>query len=186
MCGYFFNSTNNGPAMMTGYAINANGSAPNEVLIMRTIPGLSIYERKSLSSNVSTNFPHIRKPITDVVVVSSADGTTASVHKKAPPIANECLLYWCVRAIESSHYEGAYHEEMLETRTNTTFAERVWVIQEVEPMFQNGTAIDYTENVAIQTEESLNGKIIDFSLSNASAYAHMMPFDDVFPAYYTV
>ncbi|KAJ4336035.1 hypothetical protein N0V95_008732 [Ascochyta clinopodiicola] len=186
MCGYFFNSTNGDPAMMIGYAPEHNDSVPNEVLIMRTIPGLSIYERKPMFSNGSINFSHIRNPIADVLIVSAADGTVASVYNKEPPIAHECLLYWCVQTIKSSYYEGAYHEEILRTSTNTTPAESLWMVEQVEPKYLNGTIIDYTENVTIKTKESLDGKMTDFGLSNASAYAHMMPFDDMFPAFYTV
>ncbi|KAF3044302.1 hypothetical protein E8E12_006699 [Didymella heteroderae] len=156
-----------------------------EALIMRTMPGLSIYERKPLFGNGTINFPHIRSPITDVLIVSSADGTVASVYNNERPVAHECILYWCVQTVKSTYDEGAYREEILHTTTNTTAADDLWVTFTVVTDFQNGTDITYTENVTVTLTESLNGKTTSFGMTNDTAYAHMMPFDDMFPAYYT-
>lgn len=186
MCGYFFNDTAGNPILMTGYAFDHDTSAPAETLIMRTMPGLSIYERKPLFDNGSINFPHIRNPITDVLIVSSADGTIASVYKKEPPIAHECVLAWCVQTVRSAYDEGAYHEEILRTQMNTTAVDNLWVTTTVQTDYQNGTDITYSENVTLTVKESLTGKVADFGMSNETAYANMMPFDDLFPAYYTI
>ncbi|KAF9700736.1 hypothetical protein EKO04_001537 [Ascochyta lentis] len=175
MCGYFFNTSNDIAVMMAGYAIDRTTTAPNGALIMRTLPGLSIHEKKPLFVNGSINLPHIRNPITNVLTASSADGAVASVYRKEPPIAHECVLSWCVQTIKSLYYEGTYHEVIMQTRTNTTVTQNLWAAKQIVTAFQNGTEIDYTENVVIKMGESLNGKISDFGLSNDSVCAQMMP-----------
>ncbi|KAJ4381546.1 hypothetical protein N0V86_002906 [Didymella sp. IMI 355093] len=186
MCGFFFTDTSGTPHMMTGFAFDGNISVPTEALIMRTMPGLSVYERKPLFGNGTINFSQYRNPITDFVIVSSGNGTVESVYGQDAPVAHECILAWCVQTIRSTYNEGAYHEDILAKHINTTTPEDLWVTFAVVTEYLNGTDITYTENVTINVKESLNGKVTSFGMANGTAYAHMMPFDDIFPAFYTV
>lgn len=148
MCGFFFNGTTGASHKMTGFAFDHNTSTPTEALILRTMPGLSVYERKPLFGNGTINFPQYRNPITDIIIVSSGDGTVASVYRKEPPVAHECVLAWCVQTIRSAYDEGAYHEDILATHINTTTADNLWVTFAVQTEYQNGTDITYTQKTS--------------------------------------
>ncbi|KAF3038394.1 hypothetical protein E8E11_003705 [Didymella keratinophila] len=53
---------------------------------------LSVYDKTPLMGHGSIHFPDIRNPIANVLVVSSADGTAASIYLGEPPVAQECVV----------------------------------------------------------------------------------------------
>ncbi|KAJ4984176.1 hypothetical protein SVAN01_10347 [Stagonosporopsis vannaccii] len=185
MCGYFLNFTNQASIMVSGYLLDPTTSNSDEALIMRTIPMISVYEKTPLYGNGSINFPHIRNPITDVLIISAADGSAASVYRKERPIAQECVLSWCVKTIQSSYFEGNYTEKIIETHTNETTGPFPWITVEVTTGATNGTAILYSENIEINYKSQDESEALTFGMSNDTAYNMMLSFDDIFPSFFT-
>lgn len=174
--------------MMSGY-INNSESAPTilkEALLTRTVPMVSVFDKTPLFANGSIKFPHVRNTITDVLIVSAANGSAASVYDHQIPVARECILSYCVKTIKSSYDWGAYHEEVVETHYNTTEGPYPWQTREIFTGFQNATDIFYAEDINIDisgTSDDLGSTV--FGTSNDTAYSIMMLFDDIFPSVYT-
>lgn len=187
MCGYFLNFTSNAPTMtmMSGHMFDSNTSTPGDALIVRALPMLSVFDKIPVYGNGSIKFPHMRNPIADVLVVSAADGTAASVYRHEKPVAQECVLTWCVKTIKSSYTAGAYQEEVVDIHANTTAGPFPWrTVHQVT--FEEGVWIDYLEQIIIDvdTEHSASGPLT-YGTDNNTAYAIMTIFDDIFPSFYT-
>ena len=120
MCGYFFNVAEQAPVLMSGHKLVSLTSEPADALVARTTPMLSVYDKTPLMGHGSIHFPDIRNPIADVLVVSSADGTAASVYRGDPPVTQECVVSWCVKPLISTHTYGIYREETVAVHTNST------------------------------------------------------------------
>jgi hypothetical protein len=181
MCGYFLNFTMETPIMMSGYIVDSenDSSIMSEALLMRTVPMVSVFDKTPLFGNGSIKFDHIRNPISDFLIVSAANGTAASVYDAQLPVAQECILSYCVQTIHSSYDWGTYHEKIEKVHYNTTIGPYPWQTREIWTGFQNATDIYYAENFNIDVGPTT------FGTSNDTAYATMMLFDDFFPSTYT-
>lgn len=125
MCGYFLNFTKT-PTMMSGYLLGSDGPTKGEALLVRTTPMVSLFEKSPLYGNGSINFPHVRNPIADVLIVSAANGIR-SVYQDVLPVAHECILTWCVKTVKSSYNSGSLNEDIVATILNTTVGGFPWV-----------------------------------------------------------
>jgi hypothetical protein len=185
MCGYFLNATSQDPTMMSGYLVDGNG-LPGETLLMRTLPLSTIYDYKPLYGNGSINFKEYRNSITDVMIVSAANGSAAGVRQGIRPIAQECVLSWCVKTMRSSYDSGQYSEEVLHTFENTTEGPPPWVTVPFQTKYENGTDNLYLQDINIDLGTNWEGRnITGYGLSNVSALAIVAGFQDIFPAFYT-
>lgn len=185
MCGYFLNVTSESPVMMSGYLINSNTSEPGEALLTRTLPLTTLVTREPLYGNGSINFKHLRNTIMDVLIVASSDGTAGSVYQKTLPLAQECVLSWCVQTIKSSYDWGKYDEVVLETLYNTSTGDFPWVSEYVMTETENYTNIFYTEDINIEVPARLGGNSSTYGTSNSTASAILQGFTDVFPSFTT-
>jgi hypothetical protein len=186
MCGYFLNVTSQDPTMMSGYLVDGSG-LPGETLLMRTLPLSTIYDYKPLYGNGSINFKEYRNSIADVMVVAAANGSAAAVRQGIHPIAQECVLSWCVKTMRSSYDSGQYSEEVLHTFKNTTEGPPPWVTVPFQTKFENGTDNIYLEDINIDLGTTPEGRnITGYETSNASASAIVAGFQDIFPAFYTM
>lgn len=188
MCGYFLNFTSELTTMMSGYLLEPNSSTPGEALIVRTMPMVTVFDKIPVFGNGSIMFPQIRDPIADVLIVSSADGSVDSVYRHELPIAQECVISWCVKTIKSSYDWGKYSETVLETRLNTTEGPFPWQTTTIDPGVEstNGTQIFFADDIHIQIESpDAADEFLSYGTSNDTAYSVMMVFDDMFPSFFT-
>jgi hypothetical protein len=186
MCGYFLNATSQDPTMMSGYLIDGNG-LPGETLLTRTLPLTTIYDYKPFYGNGSIHFKEYRDSIADVMIVSAANGSAATVRHGIRPIAQECVLTWCVKTIWSSYDSGQYSEELLHTFQNTTEGSPPWTSVPFWSDFQSGTDNVYLDDINIDLGVTPEGRnITGYGTSNASASFIVAGFQEIFPAFYTV
>lgn len=123
VCGCFLNATSEAPVLMSGYRIESDETGlmkPGETLLMRTMPLTTVFELAPLYGNGSINYKHLRNTISDVLIVSAINGSEEEVYAHSLPVAQECVLFWCVRTIRSTYDWERYEEELLETFTNNT------------------------------------------------------------------
>jgi hypothetical protein len=73
------------------------------------------------------HFKEVYLPFLDAIIVSSADGTASSVYDGQRPIAQECMLSWCVKTLKSTYDVGHYQETVIKTFLNTTALQRPYL-----------------------------------------------------------
>lgn len=184
-CGYFLNATSSNPVLMAGSLINDDGSS-GETLIMRTLPLTTVFDYKLLYGSGSIRFKKLRNTISDVLIVSAANGTASTVHEKIRPVARECVLSWCVKTIQSSYDSGEYHEQVIETFQNTTEGPSPWLAIPFKTDFDVGFDNYYMQNISIDLGMTDNGRNISgFGIGNKTALTIVQAFQDIFPAYVT-
>lgn len=184
MCGYFLNATIALPIMMSGYTTvpisSSIGSAPaGHALLFRALPLISVNTRQPTWGG-SINFQHIRNPLANVIIAAAKDGLS-SVYRNETPVAQECVLSWCVKRIKSSYHWASYREEIVNTFTNTTPGPNPWVAEVYTSPMVNGTDLYYKENVTIRTRS----EVPTYGVPNQTHFSVYSIFDDVFPSYLT-
>jgi hypothetical protein len=168
---------------MSGYRVdNNNDSSRGETLLMRTLPLVTNPFRNSLYSG-SINFKHIQHPLLDALIVSAADGSVDSVYTKKLPVAQECVLSWCVKTLHSSYSWGAYKEEVVDTFLNTTSAEWPWWTQNWPEL--DMTETEFRANITI-VPPSIDGNTTVFGISNETFLDGTLILDEIFPSMLTV
>tara|TARA_R110002003_G_scaffold70_14_gene6441 strand:+ start:4587 stop:5684 length:1098 start_codon:yes stop_codon:yes gene_type:complete len=184
MCGYFLNVTSDAPIMMSGYQITSNRTRKGEALLGRILPLTTMYDKWPLYGNGSLNFKSLRNTIADIIIVSAANGTAASAYDNSPPVAQECVLSWCVQTIRSLYNQGQYKEEILDFYENTTSGEFPWISFPYQTDYENGTDIFFLQDINIDLGEQPNGRNISgFGTSNITASAINYGFMDITPAF---
>ncbi|OWY43057.1 hypothetical protein AALT_g573 [Alternaria alternata] len=191
VCGYFLNLQSETPILMSGYILEGTGNrtSPGEVLMVRTYPFTDMNTKKPIMGG-SIKFKHIRNPILDALIVSTANGT-AGVLNHERPVAHECALSWCVKTISSSYDGGKYTENITSIYMNTTTGSFPWESVPVE--LEDGTTATfamYAQNITIERDaahrdHSLTVSNATYRVDNTSASNMIMPFDQIFPSYFT-
>jgi hypothetical protein len=182
-CGYFLNATSDNPVLMSGFRVeNGTDTSHGETLLMRTLPLVTNPSRQPLYGG-SINFKHIQYPLLDTLVVSSSDGTADSVYEKKIPVAQECVLSWCVKTLRSSYSNGGYEEQVVETFMNKTSAEWPWWTED-HPEIQV-TETEFKANISIFSP-SIETNAIPFGVSNDTILDIVVILDDIFPSFLTV
>ncbi|CAN9105862.1 unnamed protein product [Alternaria alternata] len=191
VCGYFLNFQPETPILMSGYILEGTGNqtSPGEVLMVRTYPFTDMNTKKPIMGG-SIKFKHIRNPILDALIVSTANGT-AGVLNHERPVAHECALSWCVKTISSSYDGGKYTENITSIYMNTTTGSFPWESVPVE--LEDGTTATfamYAQNITIERDaahrdHSLTVSNATYRVDNTSASNMIMPFDQIFPSYFT-
>ena len=190
VCGFFLNITSKAPILMSGYILEEGeqGSKQGEALLVRSFP-LTDMLTKTPILNGSVNFKNIRNPILDALIVSAADGLE-SVFQNVTPIAQECVLAWCVQTVRSSYALGNYQEDIMTMHLNRTTGSWPWTSYPVYVQDELvGNNVFLTEEVAITRSSNISSSDSPgrtYGLSNTTASNTMMAFDDYFPSYYTV
>ena len=186
VCGYFLNATSEHPVLMSGYVVDSNTSAFGEALLMRTLPLTTLFDKEALYGDGSIRFKDWRNTIADVLIVSSKDGSAASVYNKEPPVAQECVLTWCIQTIKSSYDWGTYSEEVVENTINTTAGPFPWSSVPFQTENENGTLITFDQDINISMESDTDKRNISaYGTSNNTASAIIQGFVDIFPAFTT-
>ncbi|USP81789.1 hypothetical protein yc1106_09063 [Curvularia clavata] len=182
-CGYFLNATSDNPVLMSGFRVdNLTNPVPGETLLMRTLPLVTNLFREPLYGNATISFDHIQYRILDALIVSSADGTADSVYKKQRPIAQECMLTWCVKTLRSSYQSGDYREEVQEVFINNTKAAYPWtaIVHAEEQYVEQG----FAPNISIRPPSLATDKPA-FGVSNETFFDFVIIFDEIFPSMIT-
>jgi hypothetical protein len=185
-CGYFLNATSDAPILMSGYLFDQNKSVKSEALLMRALPLTTLADKLPLYGNGSIHFKHIRNTIADVLIVSAEGGVAESVYQNRPPVAQECVLSWCVKTIKSSYDWGKYEEEVVETYLNTTSGPFPWEGFPYKDETGNGTDIFYMQDIHIDNGTTPDGREISgYGTSNRTANTIIQGFIDIFPSFTT-
>lgn len=189
VCGYWFSPGNNGSVLMSGYILNeTRPQSRGEALLVRTFPFTEMFTKREVPGG-SVNFKHIRDPLLDALIVSSPD--TESVYKSVPPVAQQCVLSWCVKTIESAYESGIYSETVISRYQNETEGPFPWESFNASTPYEEAFYISFMENVTINRAavSQHDSKSVVFNESyrvdNTSAANVMVIFDDFFPSYYT-
>ena len=186
MCGYFLNATSENPVLMSGYLWDSGNSTKGEALIMRILPLTTLYTKELLYGVGSIHFKEYRDTIADVIIVSAADGSAASVYRNEAPVAQECVLSWCVESIKSTYSLGEYHEVVLETTHNTTAGPSPWLAIPYQTPTENGTDIYYLEDINIKVDRTEHGRnTSNYGTSNETAISISQSFGEIFPSFCT-
>ncbi|PVI00304.1 hypothetical protein DM02DRAFT_563204 [Periconia macrospinosa] len=177
MCGYFLNATDQYPIMVSGYStenlITENGTVSSgEASLLRILPVVS-QVKKVPHWGGSLNFKDIRYPITDLLVIAAKDGI-AGVLRNDTPIAQECVLYWCVKTITASYQSGNYSEKITGTFTNTTRGPYPWI----STLSNRGLPdLTYLENITITPP----GDEKTYGMHNQTHFRVTQIFEDLLP-----
>ena len=171
---------------MSGYLVEANGTAAGEALVMRTLPLTTLLSKEPLYGNGSINFKHIRNTIADVLIVSAADGSAQTVYQKIPPVSQECVLSWCVKTIHSSYDVGEYIETVTETHLNTTEGPFPWLGYPYMDDMGGGTELFYLQPIEISGTTSDGRRFDGYGTDNDTALTVMQALNDIFPAFTSV
>ena len=83
---------------MSGYLVSTDGS-PGETLLTRTLPLTTILDYETFYGNGSIMFKELRNTIADVLIVSAVNGSVDNVRQGMKPVAQECVLMWCVKTM---------------------------------------------------------------------------------------
>ncbi|KAJ5062649.1 hypothetical protein J3E74DRAFT_472889 [Bipolaris maydis] len=183
-CGYFLNATSDDPVLMSGFRVsNLTDPVPGETLLMRTLPLVTNMFRQPLYGSATINFEHIQYRILDAIIVSSVDGTADSVYEKKRPVAQECMMTWCVKTLRSSYQDGDYREEVQGVFINTTKAEFPWLAK--NDFASRSTYQEFQANIVIQPP-SVTGNKTTFGVSNETFFDLAIILDEIFPSMITV
>lgn len=175
-CGYFLNATSSDPVLMSGYHLTRDGK-PGETLLARILPLTTVFDYEPLYGNGSIMFKELRNTIADVFIVSAVNGSAANVRQKLRPVAQECVLSWCVKTMRSSYDSGRYEEEILHTFYNTTPGSHPWISTPFQTKDMNGTDNFYLQDVHIDLGETPEGRTISgFGTPNYTASSNIQGF----------
>lgn len=191
VCGYFLNATSEAPVLMSGYLVDSDEAGvmrPGETLLTRTMPLTTFYDFAPLYGNGSINYKHLRNTISDVLIVSAVNGSAEAVYGHTLPVAQECVLFWCVKSIRSTYDWGRYEEEVLESFTNSTPGPFPWISIPYQTNFSNGTDNYYLQDILIDVENASGNQssTSHFGTSNGTALTMGQSFQDIFPSYTTI
>lgn len=176
-CGWYLKADT--PLLMTGYDIDPETAHSGEILLMRAQPLYDLFTREFIPGYR----PKLNKscdPLAHVVIVSGGD--VENVRSNATPIANECVISWCVKTVLSTYSQGGYTENITTAFVNNTVGPSRW---KTDDIFDStglllGTEYTYDGNITIKE----GGQT--FNIDNNTHTLTLSLFDDVFPSSYTL
>ena len=186
VCGHWLNATSDAPLLLAGYVADVtNGSSPlGETLLVRTIPLSDMDTKEPYYGVGSVNFKHIRHPILDGLIASTAGGSDG-IHEQKAPLVHECVLSWCVQTMKSSYDWGKYSEVVTSTFLDVEGERGAWPWLVTDEMFE------YTANVALTPPATSTSRSNDtvssttYTVASDIIFNIMIIFDDFFPSTYT-
>jgi hypothetical protein len=188
-CGYYLNATSSAPVLMVGQVVSdRNISEAGEILLARSLPLTEILTKNRLYGG-SIHFKQISAPILDTIIVSALRSENG--YQEMIPVAQECMLTWCIKTIRSSYDSGEYTEEVLSTFKNTTSGPDPWQSYSFKEEDENltmtiyGPDIGLTPPPAYRDQHSPTVYNNTYWLSNQTASNVIAVFDDYFPSSYT-
>jgi len=183
MCGYFLNATSDSPVLMSGYVADPTVATNGEALLSRTLPLTESMLKAPLYGNGSIHFKGLRNTLVDVLIVSAPDGSAQSVYQNATPVAQECVMTWCVKRVRSRYEAGEYEEEVIETFVNTTAGPWPWTATPFNDEKGNGTDVSYLQDIDININTvNSEGLLESFGTRSQNHVSINAGFTDVFPS----
>ncbi|KIW05149.1 uncharacterized protein PV09_03700 [Verruconis gallopava] len=177
-CGYFLNVTSSAPVLMTGYARVENTSNPTETLTMRLFPLVDGLTRQPYYGG-SIMFKNVTNAISDFLIVATAEGAEG-VYQNATPVAQECVLNWCVQTMSSNFSRGHFQEVVIDSWQNTTVEPFPWNVT-----FNETTGVplnfQYTRDIVLTPPSSE----ITFGLNADTMVETSFTMDIVLPSFLT-
>jgi hypothetical protein len=181
MCGWFINgtATNTGstPILMSGYRKATPKLPYEESLLTRVLPLIDQIDRSPLYGTGSYHFKNVTNSIIDFFVSSTAD-LPHSAYSRTPPVAQECVLAWCVKTLKSTYFEAKYTEHATKTVLNTSEVAYPWRSVQTTTPLGDGSYSYYTRNIHVTS----NGT--DYGASATANVRTTYIFDDYFPSVY--
>lgn len=105
-CGFKLNNT---------FLVGTSGDRKTQVTSLTTFIA---HTNQTLQSNStywnSTAFANVSMPILDFYIAYMPGGP-AEVLRNSTPVLLVCLLSWCIKSLQSSHYGGSLHDMVAET-----------------------------------------------------------------------
>lgn len=197
MCGWFLNAINStigaNTTLMLGYQVDPATNEPSgEILTTRALPLITNISRKRIFGG-SVNFKHIRNPVTDFIVVSTAgdpsrEGILKSIFQHEKPRALECALSFCVKTIQSNYREAIYTEIVKSHFINTTAGPPPWTVTPPKNASDPNSMgrVHYYQNITVNPPGSSDdGSTSAFTIRNETAANIITIFDDFLPSFYT-
>ncbi|CAN9085497.1 unnamed protein product [Alternaria alternata] len=185
----------NAPVLMSGFRTGtaaANSSTKDEALLLRTIAlSAAMTSVNPLSATPffggSIHFKDVYLPFLDAIIVSAADGTASSVYDRQRPIAQECMLSWCVKTLKSTYASGDYEETVTKTFLNTTARQRPypWTGRSVVSLGEEAFWSEFQGNLSIHPPGA-DPRVDDYDMSNETFARTQALFDEIFPSTITV
>ncbi|RYO71935.1 hypothetical protein AA0113_g1646 [Alternaria arborescens] len=194
-CGYWINATSEAPVLMSGFRTGtaaANSSTKDEALLLRTIAlSAAMTSVNPLSATPffggSIHFKDVYLPFLDAIIVSAADGTASSVYDRQRPVAQECMLSWCVKTLKSTYAWGDYEETVTKTVLNDTARQRPypWTGRSVVSLGEEAFWSEFQGNLSIHPPGT-DPMVDDYGMSNETFARTQSLFDEIFPSAITV
>lgn len=180
---------------MSGFRIGtaaANSPTKDEALLLRTLPlSASLTSVNPLSATPffggSVHFKDVYLPFLDAIIVSAANGTSSSVYDRERPVAQECMLSWCVKTLKSTYNSGDYKETVTKTFLNTTARQRPypWTGRSVVYVGEESFWSEFQGNLSIHPPGT-DPMVDDYGMSNETFARTQALFDEIFPSTITV
>jgi hypothetical protein len=180
--------------LMSGYRIDgpSNSSVEGEALLLRTLPLTApIVSVNPFSAAApfggSINFKDVYFPVLDAIIVSAADGTPDSVYMKEPPVAQECMVTWCVKTFKSSYAWGNHEESVTATYLNETARQNPypWEVFPIYSQMEDAFFSIFHGNISVRPP-GIDSSVADYGVSNETYSRTRALFDDMFPSSITV
>lgn len=177
-CGWYLKADQ--PLLMTGYPIDRYANYSKDVLVSRSQPLYSVWDR-SVLSGYKAKLNDTRNPIAHFVVVSGEN--QEKVRQNSTPIAHECNISWCVKTMNSTYSGGYFAEDTTDTVYNNTLGPDPWYTYEWfdGDGIMKGMGYDYSENVSIVGKSGY-----EYQIDNVTHTNILGIFDNIFPSTYTV
>ncbi|PSN62448.1 hypothetical protein BS50DRAFT_502179 [Corynespora cassiicola Philippines] len=192
MCGWFFNATSPSRMLMLGYQVDpATNRSSGEILTTRALPLITNINRRRLFDG-SINFGHVRNPITDFVVVSTAGDSdkekiVESIFRHDKPRALECVVSWCVKTIDSSYQAPAYTETITSRFINTTRGPYQFTFTAPDSGDPKDTGKVQYQDITVDPHATGGyGNVSSYGASNETALSIIFIFDDYLPSFATL
>ena len=136
-------------------------------MLQNTLPYKDIYWDGSI------HFKHIPIPLVDFILVRSANDS--SIQPDNIPLAQECVLHYCVKNISAKFSQGTYSERVV----STVFNDSVPSVPLSHHLSGDGKheAYDLTYNITLSSQGE------DFHVSNLTNVVTRLMFDIVVPLY---
>jgi hypothetical protein len=180
---------------MSGYRTDttaANSSTKDEALLLRTLAlSTSMTSVNPLSATPffggSIHFKDIYLPFLDAIIVSAADGTASSVYDRQRPVAQECMLSWCVKTLKSTYAWGNYEETVTKTFLNMTARQRPypWTGGPMWFLGEEGFWSQFQGNISLHPPGT-DTTIDNYGMSNETFARTQALFEEIFPSTITV
>ncbi|CAN9105909.1 unnamed protein product [Alternaria alternata] len=170
----------------------ANSSNKDEALLLRTLAlSTSMTSVNPLSATPffggSIHFKDIYLPFLDAIIVSAADSTASSVYDRQRPVAQECMLSWCVKTLKSTYSWGNYGEIVTKTFLNMTARQRPYPCTGGPMWFlgEEGFWSQFRGNISLHPPGS-DPTIDNYGMSNETFARTRALFEEIFPSTITV